>query len=217
MSNKRRPVAVILSICMICALITAAFAAQAEAHERLNTLGILIGPGTGITDEYLDRPALRIDAAILTLKLKGSISEAESYTGELNFADSVEALSEYSKTIMGYLKANPDIGFVGYLDRFDPNAPVTDMMIYKVLLTVLGYDQGKEFEWSETLAAAKYFAGMTTVAGKGELTIRDLADAIAEALDAEIKNRGIILIQQLVNDGVITSDGAKAAGWIFIQ
>lgn len=215
--KKGKITAVVFAIIIMCVMISAAIAAQVTSHERLNILGILIGSGSGITDEYLDRPALRIDAAILTLKLKGLIGHAESYEGELNFKDSDEALSEYSKTIMGYLKANPELGFVGYQDRFDPNAPVTDMMVYKVMLTILEYNQGIEFEWPETLAAAKYFADMTIIAGKGELSIRDLADAIIEALDAEIKNRGILLIQQLVNDGVITVDSAKTAGWVFIQ
>ena len=184
--------------------------------EKLNIIGVLIGPGTGISEEYLARPATRIDGAILMLKLKGLISEAENYSGTENFVDADEALSEYTRRIMGYLKANPSLGYVGYLDRFDPNSVITDQMFYKVLLTLLGYDQGSDFEWSETLVMA-WLVGMDKISGRGELTVNDLAVAIVEALDSEIKETGVLFIQQLVNDDVLDISLVRSAGWAYVS
>jgi len=205
---------VIMTVVLICPAYGMK-AAELTPAEKLNILGILIGPGTDVTPEYLGKPATRIDSAILMLKLMGLIGEAEGYTGEANFLDFGEALSLYSKTVMGYLKSNPSLGYVGYLDKFDPNAPVTDQMFYKVLLTLLGYRQDDDFRWNETNVMAR-LAGMEEIAGRGELVIGDLAAAIVEALGCEVKDTGILLAEQLVLNGVLDIDDVHAAGWDYI-
>jgi hypothetical protein len=210
--------ALIYSIVICLLLFFQMYDIRAEEYtsaEKLNIIGVLIGPGTGIDEEYLTRPATRIDGAVLMLKLKGLISEAENYSGTENFVDADEALSDYTRRIMGYLKANPSLGYIGYLDRFDPNAPMTDQMFYKVLLTLLGYEQGSDFEWSETLVMA-WLVGMDQISGVGELTVNDLAIAIVEALDSEIKDTGVLFIQQLVNDDVLDLSLVISAGWGYV-
>jgi len=92
---------------------------------------------------------------------------------------------------------------------------ITDQMFYKVLLTLLGYSQGSDFQWSETIVMAM-LAGMKEIAGIKELTIEDLSVAIVEALDSEIKNTGMLFIEKLVIDGVISIESAREAGWDYI-
>lgn len=215
MKSIKKTITLILIILLVFMSYTSYFSVEMSPVEKLNTLGILIGPDTGITDEYLALPATRINSAIFVIKLKGLIVEAENYEGTENFLDDDQALSEYSRKIMGYLKTNPELGFVGYLDRFDPNSIVTDQMFYKVLLTLLGYSQGSDFQWSETIVMAM-LTGMTEIAGTGELTITDLVIAIVEALDSEIKDTGILMIQKLVSDGVVSIEAAHDAGWNYI-
>ncbi len=72
-------------------------AVQMTPAEKLETLGILLGSGSGVTQEYLDSSATKITSAILLLKLKGMINSAQSWTGTSNFADSSLALSTYAK------------------------------------------------------------------------------------------------------------------------
>ena len=215
MKKIKKTAVFLLSVLLIFIPYMSCFSVEMTPVEKLNTLGILIGPETGITDEYLSKPATRIDAAIIVLKLKGLIFDAENSEGSENFVDSDQALSEYSRKIMGYLKMNPEAGFIGYLDRFDPNSVITDQMFFKVLLTLLGYSQGSDFQWSETIVMAM-LAGMKEIAGIKELTIEDLSVAIVEALDSEIKNTGMLFIEKLVIDGVISIESAREAGWDYI-
>ena len=192
------------------------FSAESSSVEKLNILGVLIGPGTGLTDEYLAKSVTRLDAAILVLKLKGSIDEAESYSGTDNFLDSSVGYSTYSKKIMGYLKSDPSVGFVGYLDRFDPYGLMSSQMIYKVLLEVLDYRQGVEFEWSETNVMAM-LAGFDPVVESESLNMSEISELIVIALECEIKDSGVLLIEQLVVDGVLSLSLVHEAGWEYIQ
>ena len=215
MKNLKKTFAIVLTIAMLMTLFMVPVAAvEQTAAEKLETLKILVGSGSGVTPEYLASPATRITSAILLLKLKGMITDAEAWNGSLNFADVNLALSFYAKTIMGYLKNNPGFGFVGYNNMFDPNTIITAQMYYKVLLTAVGYEQGVDFEWANVIsfAASK---GMDAIAGVTELTINDFAIATVEALDLEVKGTGMTLIEKLVDDGVVDINDAASAGWVF--
>ena len=81
----------------------------------------------------------------------GLEDEAKAFEGEDNFDDADDIYAGGQK-ILAYLKANPDLGWVGVGgNKFEPAKPASAQMIYKVLLEALGYKQDVDFKWAETL------------------------------------------------------------------
>ena len=216
MKNLKKTFALVLTIAMLATLfMVPVFADGHEDADKLETLGILVGSGDGVTEEYLAGEATRITAAILVLKLKGLEDEAKNWDGTENFNDADTAQSLYAKAIMGYLKENPEVGFVGDgSGNFNPYAVISAQEYYKVLLTALGYEQGVDFEWSEVLDFAASI-GLDAIADVDGLTINDFAIATVEALNTEVKGTGMTLIEKLVDEGVVSEEDATAAGWVF--
>jgi len=213
MKKTKKTISILLAFVLaVSLLILPVSAVEKTPAQKLEILGILVGAGSGVTPDYLATQATRITSAILYLKLKGLIDNAEEWTGSVNFDDANQALSIYARTIMGYLKTNPSLGFIGYQNKFSPNAVISAQEYYKVLLTALGYMQDVDFSWSNVISYANS-KGLNEIASKTSLTINDFAKATVEALDAEVKGTGMTLLEKLVTDGVIDPDDAAAAGW----
>ncbi|HCJ59059.1 MAG TPA: esterase, partial [Clostridiaceae bacterium] len=90
--------------------------AAASVSAEVNVLvdiGMLVGDGNGVTREYTQKEMTRLTAAISILKLRGLYDDAVDYEGYANFADSDEVKWAEGKNIMAYLKANPNLGFIG--------------------------------------------------------------------------------------------------------
>jgi predicted lipoprotein with Yx(FWY)xxD motif len=152
-------------------------------------LGILVGDGAGLTDEYLNKETTRIQAAIMFLRLKGLEADAMAFKGKENFNDAKLVWSE-GQTILAYLKANPQLGWQGLgTGEFDPLSGITAQQYYKVILEALGYSQGKDFEYKDVLAfAAKN--GLSRVADVEKFKNINVATATIEALNATLSSGG---------------------------
>ncbi|HHW49639.1 MAG TPA: hypothetical protein GXX14_13635, partial [Clostridiaceae bacterium] len=217
MKNLKKLLAVIIAIAMMATMMVPAFAegeisADAQTCENL---GVLLGEGSGVTSEYLAKETVRLQAAIIFLRLLGKDQEALAYDEwEDNFTDADQVNWAGGRNVLAYLKANPDLGWVGNPDgSFDPNGKASAQMIYKVLLEALGYkakvgdSEDYDFDWAGTIefAADK---GLSKIADAESVTNDDLAVAIVEALKTETKEGGKTLIEKLVEDGIV--DKAKA-------
>lgn len=220
MKNLKKLLAVIIALAMMATMMVPAFAEDeisADAQTCAN-LGVLLGEGSGVTSEYLAKETVRIQAALISLRLLGKEAEAQAFEDwEENFTDADEVWSG-GRNALAYLKANPDLGWDGNPDgSFAPNSKATAQMIYKVLLEVLGYKAGEgegfDFDWNGTIefAADK---GLTKIADVESVTNNDLAIAMVEALKAEVKEGGKTLAEKLVEDGLIDRDQAIAEGLI---
>ena len=195
-----------------------AYAQPKSAVEICEILGILKGDETGLSEEYLSKSTERIQAVILTLRLAGKGYEeiALDYESDDNFTD-IEQLSWIQgRNILAYIKDNPQFGWKGNPDgSFNPRGKVTYQMIYKVLLEALGYTcdygDGGDFKWEEVKDFA-FSVGLWDIMGVEELTNRDMAVAIVEALQLKMKDSDITLLEKLVNDGAIDRDKAYATG-----
>jgi len=177
---------------------SAFFGTDLHIVERL---GMLIGEGDGITEEYLKKVPTRVQAAIMVLRLNGVDKEAAEFTGSDNFAD---ASSEtWAMPYLAYLKAHPEFGLIGTGDnKFQPTANIDEQAYAKILLTALGYEYNVDFTWDETLA----FAAEKGIA-KAEsqaFTVKDLAIMTESALKLNCKN-GISFMEKLIakRDGVV--------------
>jgi hypothetical protein len=212
----KKTLAILLALALVFSSITVAFAEEtlpADA-KAVTDLGMLVGAGNGVTVDYLKVAPTRIQAAVMVLRLKGLESAAKAFTGTDNFADAADAA--WAAPIMAYLKANPQLGWIGNAGSFNPNGVMDAKSYYKVMLETLGYKQNTtdvigDFTYANTLefAASKGLAKVATVTN---FTVNDLATATVETLKATVKGSEKTLTATLVDAKVITEAAAVAAG-----
>lgn len=209
MRNLKKLLAVIVTVAMLATFMVPVFADNDKSDADIVAgLGVLLGAGDGVTDGYLATTSERIQAAVMYLRLLGLEEEAKAYEGEDNFDDASDR--NWAKPIMAYLKANAELGWEGDgTGKFKPADEVTAQEYYKVMLSVMGYEQGVDFEWSEVFefAAEK---GLVKIADVETLTNNDIAIATVEALTAN----DMALLFKLIEDGVISQEKAIEVGLI---
>jgi hypothetical protein len=186
--------------------------------KACEALGMLKGT-TGIVDlTYTTTVPTRLQAAIMFLRLKGLEPEALAFSGTTNFKDKDEVNWNGGKIVMSYLKAHPELGWIGSNGYLSPNSPMSAQAYYKVLLESLGYTQegngvSGDFTWNNTLqfAATK---GLIKVSSVTRFTVDDMAIATLEALKIKLKGSVKTLAEVLVEMGVLDKSAAVAAGVI---
>ena len=112
---NKKILALLLAFAMMFSSITVAFADEpatigADA-KALETMGVLQGDTGTVTPEYLVKETTRMQAAIMYLRLRGLEDEAKAFTGTDNFTDA--GTKGEGKAMMAYLKANPQLGWIG--------------------------------------------------------------------------------------------------------
>jgi hypothetical protein len=215
----KKSLALLLALALVFSSITVAFAEEATIGadaKAVTDIGMLVGDGKGVTPDYLTTTPSRIQAAVMFLRLKGLEAEAKAFTGEANFADADKA--EWAKPIMAYLKAHPELGWIGDGTNFNPAEKVTAKQYYKVMLEALGYKQNTaevvgDFTWDNVVefAASK---GLSKVASTTTFTVNDLAVGTVEALKANVKGAEKTLVATLVEAGKVDAAKAEADGLI---
>ncbi len=220
MRKFKKVLAAIMTILIInSSIMVTVFADTSKsAGEICASLGVLKGGTNGVDASYLAIPTQRIQAAIIYLRMMGLEDEAKAYNGTDNFEDaSLVSNISGATNILAYLKANPKLGWVGDGKKFSPLEEVSAQQFYKVMLTVLGYSQGQDFSYSETLPFAK-FLGMGSISKVAKLNNGDMATALVETLGTKMKNGGAndTLIAKLVKNGRITESSAVANGFKII-
>jgi hypothetical protein len=191
---NKKILALLLAFAMLFSTMTTAFASESATigtdAAALKIMGVLQGENSsGVTPEYLAKGTTRIQAAIMYLRLKGLEDEAMAFTGASNFSDANTMAWAQGKAIMAYLKANPQLGWIGADGgKFEPFASITVNQYYKVMLEALGYKQttadvAGDFTWADVMsfAAAK---GLAKLAGNANFTNNDVAIATIEGLKA---------------------------------
>ena len=188
------------------------------AAKASEALGMLKGTSGTVDLAYTTTEPTRLQAAIMFLRLKGLEPDALAFSGTTNFKDIDEANWGGGKIVMAYLKAHPELGWIGSNGYFSPNSLMSSQAYYKVLLESLGYTQkengtGGDFTWDNTLqfAATK---GLKKVASVPRFTVDDMAIATLEALKANLKGSVKTLAEELVEMGKIQKSAAVAAGVI---
>jgi hypothetical protein len=213
MKNLKKLLAVVVTVALMATFMVPAFAATSD-QDIAKDLGMLKGGDAGFDSAYWAGEPDRVETTLMYLRLLGEGDAAEAYTKtDKNFADAEDHV--WGKKVLAYVYANKErLGIIGVGDdKFDPNAKMDAKSYYKIMLQALGFEQDKDFAWSEVLDfAAKQ--GLTKIASKDAITKNDIATATVEALKAEVKGGEKTLIEKLVADGVITKQAAIAAGLI---
>ncbi|HYF84144.1 MAG TPA: hypothetical protein VEB00_14075 [Clostridia bacterium] len=183
--------------------------------QACKELGILIGADEGVTSQYLSTAPTRIQAYIISLRLKGLYNEAGAYESSANFKDA--ALAGWAKNYLAYAKNKPELGWGGYPDgSFAPADKISGQAFYKVMLETLGYKQGLDFTYPETLEFAEEIglvSNADTIAKIKSFTVNDIAKGIYSALNTKPADSSKKLISVMVEKNIIASDKAVAAGF----
>jgi len=219
--NKVGRVLLSLSLSLVL-LLPAALSSAAEVSTGLagssvktdgqttSDLGLLTGDGSGVNAQYLAKGSTRIQAAIISLRLQGKLTEAVAFTGKDSFTDS-NLVGKSNQSILAYLHSHPEYGWNGAgANRFDPLAVISSQQLYKVLLEVLGYKSNKDFVYKDTesFAAGK---GLMQISGTSTLNNAHIATALVEALSAQMPE-GHSLFDMLKEKGVINSAASMPGG-----
>lgn len=179
-------------------------------------LNILQGEDEGVTEDYLNKSTTRLQAAILSLRLRGLEEVAYKYTGEANFIDSKKVSWEEGNNLLSYLYSNPDLGWIGYYDgSFKPYEAISSQAFYKVMLEALGFFEDDDYTWKDVLEFAKN-RGMEKLGFKASLDNRDIATALVEALEA-VNVEGDQLVTHLVSIGAVDLSQAIESGLLIMD
>ncbi len=214
---SKRFLAIVLAIALTFSSITVAFADEVISDDvkAVASIGMLIGDGKGVTVEYAKTEPSRLQSAILFLRLKGLEDDAKVFDGTDNFKDVDGYAWKEGVNIMAYLKAHPELGWIGSENNFMHRNKINEQAYYKVLLEALGYKQNTgtvvgDFEYSEVFEFAKSI-GLEPKENLESFTIDDLARATVEALKHNTKD-GKLLVEVLIEAGKIDKEVAIANG-----
>lgn len=215
----KKTLALVLALALVFSSISVVFAEGTLGADAqiCADLGMLKGETGTVDAAYVATAPTRLQAAVMFLRLKGLEAEALAFTGAANFADGNIAWAE-GANLLAYLKANPQLGWVGDGTNFNPNGKITAKEYYKVLLETLGYKQTSaevvgDFTWDNVVEFAAT-VGLSKVAAVTSFTVNDLAIATVEALKVNVKDTDKTLAATLVEAGKITAAAAEAAGLI---
>ncbi len=180
-----------------------------EGIRMLERIGMIIGEGNGITESYLKTKPTRVQAAVLTLRLRGLEEEAKAFESDDNFAD-IDNVG-WAKNILAYIKAHPELGMVGVGDNcFDPMAPITQQAYLKILLESMGYKYNEDFSWGEVLSFAKDKG--IDYQEASEFNVREVAKTTYAALYAKVNGAKNTLFAKIMEDreGICDPEYANA-------
>jgi hypothetical protein len=215
----KKTLALVLALAMVFSTITVAFAEDTLSADAQTCadLGMLKGETGKVDAAYVATAPTRLQAAVMFLRLKGLEAEALAFTGKDNFADG-DILWADGANLLAYLKANPQLGWVGDGTNFNPSARITAKEYYKVLLETLGYKQTSaevvgDFKWDNVVEYAAT-VGLSKVADVAKFTVNDLATATVEALKTNVKDTETTLVASLVEAGKISKAAAIEAGLV---
>jgi hypothetical protein len=180
--------------------------------DKLEELNVIKGEGHGIDGT---KTMTRYRSIVMLLRLKGLEDEmlAFDYEGKDTFADA-EGQNEYQQRLMAYVKANPELGIVGYPDgTFRPYREINSQEYTKILLVSLKYDENTDFTWA-TVAEKAVEIGLASSASDinttGEFKVFGLAEFTYDALSIKANGENVTLGEQTGFTIVVTKLDVKS-------
>ena len=157
-------------------------------------------------EEFMNKTPTRLDMAEAILKLNGEYDAAKNYVGTFNFSDA----DAENYNILSYIFAYKSFGITGDgNNNFMPYAPLDARACYKMLLSMLGYECGKDFLWGSQ-GELLYKLGIGDMLNEKEFSGKDMCNAIYEALTLCRKDGGQVMLDELHGKGLVP-DSAWAA------
>lgn len=204
---KRLVTLLVTALLMTAALCVSASAADYQsAAEDLSAIGMFRGTVSGGFE--LDRAPKRSEAAIMLVRLYGAEEEAAAayQSGEIShpFKDVGPIASPYVAWL--YTKG---ITKGATATTFNSNAACTDKNYVVFLLRALGYEDGKDFQYAESLTFAEKLGFYQADYFEGPFLRDDLAAITLQALATDKKGGETYLLKSLIDTGAVDATKAK--------
>jgi len=164
-------------------------------------------PDAGVDETYLSQPTTRMQLATLYSRWLAFEDEASAFTEwRGNFIDCGDGTSRAEQNTLAYYYAHPELGFIGVGDGFfEPQAQITNKQFAKIILTAMGFEYGKDFDWDEILQYV-YDVGIDVGTYEDGVWNADIADYLVQSLEDEIVDTKTNFAQYLIDLGVITKE-----------
>ena len=173
--------------------------------EDLSAIGMFRGTSDGFE---LDRAPTRSEAAIMLVRLYGAEETAkEAYdAGTLRcpFTD----VSTFSAPYVAWLYEN-GIANGTSATTFGSSQPCSAKMYCAFLLRALGYEDGTDFAYADTLTFAQSKGIYDSLLFSGDFLRDDLAALTYQALAADTKDGSTYLLASLIADGAVDAEAAR--------
>lgn len=204
---KRLVTLLVTALLMTAALCVSASAADYQsAAEDLSAIGMFRGTVSGGFE--LDRAPKRSEAAIMLVRLYGAEEEAAAayQSGEIShpFKDVGPIASPYVAWL--YTKG---ITKGATATTFNSNAACTDKNYVVFLLRALGYEDGKDFQYADSLTFAEKLGFYQADYFEGPFLRDDLAAITLQALATDKKGGETYLLKSLIDTGAVDATKAK--------
>ena len=204
---KRLVTLLVTALLMTAALCVSASAADYQsAAEDLSAIGMFRGTVSGGFE--LDRAPKRSEAAIMLVRLYGAEEEAAAayQSGEIShpFKDVGPIASPYVAWL--YTKG---ITKGATATTFNSNAACTDKNYVVFLLRALGYEDGKDFQYAESLTFAEKLGFYQADYFEGPFLRDDLAAITLQVLATDKKGGETYLLKSLIDTGAVDATKAK--------
>ena len=200
-----------LTVFFTALLLTAALCVTASASDYdavagdLSAIGMFRGTANGFE---LDRAPKRSEAAIMLVRLYGAEEEAKAAYDAGEISHPFTDVSEFTSPYVAWLY-NKGITKGATATTFGSAGPCSAKMYCAFLLRALGYEDGVDFQYADTLEFAQQKGFYDPTMFAGDFLRDDLAALTYQGLATDLKDGSTYLLDSLVKSGAVDAESAK--------
>ncbi len=200
-----------LTVFFTALLLTAALCVTASASDYdavagdLSAIGMFRGTANGFE---LDRAPKRSEAAIMLVRLYGAEEEAKAAYDAGEISHPFTDVSEFTSPYVAWLY-NKGITKGATATTFGSASTCSAKMYCAFLLRALGYEDGVDFQYADTLAFAQQKGFYDPTIFAGDFLRDDLAAITYQALGTDLKDGSTYLLNSLIQSGAVSAEDAK--------
>lgn len=207
---------VLVIVLMLLPIIPAYAEEELSVYEKadiLNELSLLSGDGSG--NYMLDKTLLRSEAATFITRLIGKAKYVQDNKELLSVTKYPDVpADQWFAPYVGYCS---NVGIIAGNDQgfYEPYEEISERAFLKLVIVALGYEYGKDFAWNNVFKVA-YELGLvndssylTKTQDNENYPRREVVNVMYNALTKVNKTTNITLLQNLVNENLITVEQAN--------
>ena len=200
-----------LTVFFTALLLTAVLCVTAYASDYdavagdLSAIGMFRGTANGFE---LDRAPKRSEAAIMLVRLYGAEEEAKAAYDAGQISHPFTDVSDFTSPYVAWLY-NKGITKGATATTFGSAGPCSAKMYCAFLLRALGYEDGVDFQYADTLEFAQQKGFYDPTMFAGDFLRDDLAALTYQGLATDLKDGSTYLLDSLVKSGAVDAESAK--------
>ena len=185
--------------------VTASASDYDDAAQDLSAIGMFRGTASGFE---LDRAPKRSEAAIMLVRLYGAEEEAKAAYDAGQISHPFTDVSDFTSPYVAWLY-NKGITKGATATTFGSAGPCSAKMYCAFLLRALGYEDGVDFQYADTLEFAQQKGFYDPTMFAGDFLRDDLAALTYQGLATDLKDGSTYLLDSLVKSGAVDAESAK--------